>query len=97
MPTKIKERRPPLDTEAAAIYTTTKPNYLEKLRCNGDGPVFIKRNGLVRYDPDDLDAWLEAGKQISTSDKGDPQHALVSGDRILQTCIGPESTCQTPI
>jgi hypothetical protein len=68
MLTEIKERRPLLNTEAAAIYTTTKPNYLEKLRCNGDGPVFIKRNGLVRYDPDDLDTWLKAGRRTSTSD-----------------------------
>jgi hypothetical protein len=67
MLTEIKERRPPLDTDSAAVYTGTKPNYLEKLRCNGDGPVFIKRNGLVRYDPIDLDAWLEAGKRHSTS------------------------------
>jgi hypothetical protein len=63
----VKGRRPPIDTEAAAIYTGTKPNYLEKLRCTGDGPVFIKRRGLVLYDPDDLDAWLEAGKANSTS------------------------------
>jgi hypothetical protein len=61
------ERRPPLDTEAAAIYTGTTANYLEKRRCTGGGPVFIKRGGLVRYDPDDLDAWLDAGKLASTS------------------------------
>jgi len=91
MLTEMKERRPPLDTDAAAVYTGTKPNYLEKLRCNGDGPVFIKRNGLVRYDPDDLDAWLEAGKQTSTSDKGDAQYALVLGDRIVTTKFGAKS------
>jgi hypothetical protein len=68
MLTKTKERRPPLDTVAAATYIGAKPNYLEKLRCNGDGPIFIKLNGLVRYDPDDLDAWLDAGKRTSTSD-----------------------------
>jgi Helix-turn-helix domain len=68
MPTGTKERRPPLDTTAAATYTGAKPNYLEKLRCTGGGPVFIKRNGMVRYDPDDLDAWLEAGKRRSTSE-----------------------------
>lgn len=65
--TAIKDRRPPLDTKAAATYTSTKPNYLEKLRCTGDGPIFIKRKGLVLYDPDDLDAWLDAGKRTSTS------------------------------
>jgi hypothetical protein len=67
MLTGIKERRAPLDTAAAATYTGVQPNYLEKLRCKGSGPVFIKRNGLVRYDPNDLDAWLEAGKRQSTS------------------------------
>jgi hypothetical protein len=66
--TAIKERRPPVDTKTAAIYTGTKPNYLEKLRCTGGGPVHIKRRGLVLYDPDDLDAWLEAGKRSSTSE-----------------------------
>jgi hypothetical protein len=66
--TAVKERRPPLDTPAAAIYTSTKPNYLEKLRCIGGGPVFIKRGGKVLYDPDDLDAWLDAGKRRSTSE-----------------------------
>lgn len=68
MATETKERRPPLDTVAAAAYAGAKPNYLEKLRCTGGGPVFIKRNGMVRYDPDDLDAWLEAGKRRSTSE-----------------------------
>ncbi|SEB94154.1 helix-turn-helix transcriptional regulator [Bradyrhizobium erythrophlei] len=70
-PTAVKERRPPLDTAEAAIYTGTTANYLEKLRCTGGGPVYIKRKGArgaVRYDPDDLDAWLNAGKRKSTSD-----------------------------
>jgi hypothetical protein len=65
--TAVKERRPPMDTKAAAIYTSSKPNYLEQLRCKGGGPIFIKRRGAVLYDPDDLDAWLEAGKRTSTS------------------------------
>ena len=64
----VKERRPPIDTKEAATYTGTKPNYLEKLRCTGGGPVHIKRRGLVLYDPDDLDAWLDAGKRRSTSE-----------------------------
>jgi hypothetical protein len=67
MLTGTKERRPPLDTAAAAIYTGTTRGHLEKLRCTGGGPIYIKRGGLVRYDPDDLDAWLDAGKIASTS------------------------------
>jgi hypothetical protein len=83
MLTKTEERRPPLDTAAAAIYIDARPNYLEKLRCNGGGPTYIKRNGLVRYDPDDLDAWLKAGKRTSTSDKGDTQYALVADGELV--------------
>jgi hypothetical protein len=73
--TETNERRPPLDTPEAAIYTGVKSNYLEKLRCNGSGPVYIKHAGIVRYDPDDLDAWLESGKRLSTSTT--QQYALV--------------------
>ena len=43
------------------------PSPCRPLRCSGDGPVFIKRSGAVLYDPDDLDAWLEASKLRSTS------------------------------
>ena len=67
MPTE-KTHRPPVDTQGAAIYTGFAEGYLTKIRCTGGGPVFIKRNGVVRYDLDDLDAWLDAGKRKSTSD-----------------------------
>jgi hypothetical protein len=63
-----KTHRPPVDTQGAAIYTGFAESYLTKIRCTGGGPVFIKRNGVVRYDLDDLDEWLKAGKRKSTSD-----------------------------
>jgi hypothetical protein len=79
MRTETKERRPPLTTAAAATYVGMRQNYLEKLRCSGGGPVFIKRAGTVLYDPADLDAWIEAGKRRSTSDMHDgQQYALVA-------------------
>lgn len=64
----IKERRPPVDVKGAAVYTSLAEGYLNKLRCTGGGPVFIKRGGVVRYDLDDLDAWLDSHKRKSTSD-----------------------------
>jgi hypothetical protein len=76
MSKETKERRPPLDTPAAADYLNVLPSYLERLRCTGDGPVFVKRSGLIRYDPDDLDTWLNAGKRQSTS-RVLQQYALV--------------------
>jgi hypothetical protein len=63
-----REHRPPVDVRGAAQYTGLSESYLTKIRCTGGGPVFIKRNGTIRYDPNDLDAWLEAGKRKTTSD-----------------------------
>jgi hypothetical protein len=63
----IKTRRRPYDTEGAAAYTGFAAGYLTKLRTLGGGPTYIKIGGQVRYDPDDLDAWLEGHKRISTS------------------------------
>jgi hypothetical protein len=68
MDTQSKTHRPPVDVKGAAAYTGFGEGYLNKLRCKGGGPVFIKKAGVVRYDPDDLDAWLAALKRKSTSD-----------------------------
>jgi hypothetical protein len=68
MDTQSKTLRPPVDVKGAAAYTGFGEGYLNKLRCKGAGPVFIKKAGVVRYDPDDLDAWLAALKRKSTSD-----------------------------
>ncbi|WP_339033634.1 DNA-binding protein [Bradyrhizobium symbiodeficiens] len=64
--TGAKVRRPSLDTESAAAYMGLRAGYLAKLRTLGGGPTFIKM-GAVRYDPDDLDQWLESRKRISTA------------------------------
>jgi len=68
MPTTVTERRTPLTVAQAATYTGYSEGYLNKCRIRGNGPAFIKRNGTVRYDPADLDAWLDAGKRRSTSE-----------------------------
>lgn len=68
METATKHHRPPVDVKGAAAYTGFGEGYLNKLRCKGGGPVFIKKAGVVRYDPNDLDAWLAALKRRSTSE-----------------------------
>jgi hypothetical protein len=68
MDSNTKTHRPPVDVKGAAAYSGFGEGYLNKLRCTGGGPIFIKKMGVVRYDLDDLDAWLEAGKRRSTSD-----------------------------
>ncbi len=43
---------------------------LRRWRWVGRGPRFVKVGGAVRYDPADLDAFIEAGRRISTTDTG---------------------------
>ncbi|OWV82708.1 helix-turn-helix domain-containing protein [Rhizobium sp. R693] len=56
-------------TEAAALCRLSK-QYLEKLRCTGGGPIFVKLGRRVRYRPADIQAWSEANRRTSTSDPG---------------------------
>jgi predicted DNA-binding transcriptional regulator AlpA len=50
-----------LTTPAAGVYTGFSKSTLEKLRCAGKGPRYIKLGGQVRYRPTDLDDWLKSG------------------------------------
>ena len=43
---------------------------LRRWRWAGCGPRFVKIGAAVRYDPADLDAFIEAGRRRSTSDPG---------------------------
>lgn len=62
-----------LSTPEAATYTGYAVGTLEKLRCLGGGPPFIRRPGgrRILYRVEDLDAWLMAGRRSSTSDPGE--------------------------
>lgn len=58
------------DTPGAATYTGTSTSFLEKARCTGDGPRYVKIGRAVRYRFVDLDTWLESCARRSTSDRG---------------------------
>ena len=47
-----------------------EPTTLRRWRWAGSGPAFVKVGNAVRYDPDDVSAFIEAGRRISTSDPG---------------------------
>ena len=64
-----KTNRSKLRTTGASAYTGLAESTLEKLRVHGGGPLYIRVGRVVVYDPDDLDAWLEAHKRRSTSDR----------------------------
>jgi len=54
----------------AARFTSLSVSFLNKLRCAGGGPPFIKIGRAVLYDPVDLSAWLAQRRRFSTSDLG---------------------------
>ena len=55
--------------EAAKILSLEVAT-LRRWRWSGRGPRFLKLGGAVRYDPADLDAFVESSRKLSTSDSG---------------------------
>ena len=54
-------------TPEAAAYTKMAVPTLERFRLTGEGPMFAKLGGSVRYRRCDLDAWIESRLVSSTS------------------------------
>lgn len=59
-----------LNTREAADYVRLGKPTMERFRISGEGPVFVKLGGAVRYRKTDLDSWIEARRVRSTSDGG---------------------------
>ena len=59
-----------LDTRQAAAHLGLSTRTLDRYRVSGDGPVFLKFGGRVRYLREDLDAWVRTRRRRSTSDDG---------------------------
>ena len=58
-----------LNTREAADYVRLSKPTLERFRCSGDGPKFLKLSGAaVRYRRRDLDAWIASRLVSSTSE-----------------------------
>jgi predicted DNA-binding transcriptional regulator AlpA len=58
-----------LRTPEAANYLGLSASTLEKLRLWGTGPTYYKAGAkIVVYEQADLDAWLHARRQTSTSE-----------------------------
>lgn len=54
-------------TPEAAAYIKMAVQTLERFRLTGEGPIFAKLGGSVRYRRCDLDAWIESRLVRSTS------------------------------
>jgi predicted DNA-binding transcriptional regulator AlpA len=59
-----------LRTPEAARFLGLSGRTLEKHRIYGTGPRYSKLGGRVVYRVDDLQAWVELGAKVSTSDPG---------------------------
>ena len=59
-----------LNTREAAERLGLSTRTLDRYRVSGDGPVFLKFGGRVRYLLEDLDAWVRTRRRKSTSDDG---------------------------
>jgi predicted DNA-binding transcriptional regulator AlpA len=57
-----------LRTSGAAAKTGLSVSTLNKLRCSGGGPAFLKLGRAVRYKPADLKDWLDSRRVMSTSE-----------------------------
>lgn len=57
-----------LTTESAAQYLGLSVSWLNKSRRKGNGPVYLKLGGAVRYLPADLDAWISDSKRRAVYD-----------------------------
>jgi hypothetical protein len=64
----IKDPRPPKNVAEAAQYLGVSIHYLNKLRCFGGGPAFIKFGSRVLYEVEDLDHYKASHKRRSTSE-----------------------------
>lgn len=62
-----------VDTEAAARYLGLEAHSLECYRSVGGGPVFHKFGKYVRYVVDDLDAWTETCRRVTTASPAAPR------------------------
>ncbi len=59
-----------LNTREAAAWLSLSPRTLDRYRVSGDGPVFHRFGGRVRYLVADLETWASARRRVSTSDDG---------------------------
>lgn len=56
-----------LAPKQTAARTHLSTATLAKMRCYGNGPPYFKVGKFVRYDSNDVDAWMRSRRYTSTS------------------------------
>lgn len=62
-----------LSNDEAARYVRRSPSFMNKRRCTGGGPTFVRIGRRIGYMIEDLDEWLHSQRRRSTSDLGNQQ------------------------
>ncbi|CAM3344762.1 helix-turn-helix transcriptional regulator [Asticcacaulis taihuensis] len=57
---EINHRKPLLHEMQVAKIMGISPAWLQRKRWEGSGPPYVKYGRAVRYEPDALDAWIQA-------------------------------------
>jgi hypothetical protein len=72
-----------LRSEKAAEKLDVAVGTLANWRSKMTGPPFYRRGGLVLYDADELDLWVERGRQLPAFDSaGEPAGAAPAQHRV---------------
>ena len=68
-PTESSDQRRLLDVREAALRLGLSKSTLDKMRCSGRGPRFIRATDrAIRYDPADLQVFADERRRRSTSE-----------------------------
>ncbi|TIN94608.1 MAG: helix-turn-helix domain-containing protein [Mesorhizobium sp.] len=57
-----------LRVKQAAAYVGLSKSFLDKARCYGGGPTYVKLGATVIYSTDDLDAWVSENRCLPSND-----------------------------
>jgi len=68
-----------LTAREAALHLGLSTRTLDRYRVSGDGPVFLRFGGGVRYLREDLDEWARTRRRKSTSDDGTGERPALPG------------------
>ena len=68
-----------LTAREAAAHLGLSTRTLDRYRVTGEGPVFLRFGGGVRYLREDLDEWARTRRRRSTSDDGTGERPELPG------------------
>ena len=74
-----------LNTRAAASKLGCSPNFLEKLRVSGGGPVYVKIGKAVRYEAAALDEWVAGRRFRCTAEEAEARSRTARKTRTTAT------------